>query len=179
MAQARKLGSRPDRAEDEAVASIAGEFADRLTGELARPLVERKGLGLQSELAERHRRAAKAVGLHNVGAGLEVADVDRAHDVGPRAIEDLGAVLVPEIIALDIEAHRLHAAAHRAVAQQHAIAKCVENGRHVARVRSGGIRVIADQRAAATAAAALSAAETGRMPRMWQIAYARSARFRV
>jgi hypothetical protein len=49
-----------------------------------------------------------------------------AHEVGPGFVEDLGAVLMPEIIALDIERHPLHAGTGAAVAEKDFVAEDVE-----------------------------------------------------
>ena len=44
--------------------------------------------------------------------------MDLVDDIRPRQIQDFGAVLLPPIIALDIEVHRLDTASRAAIAQQ-------------------------------------------------------------
>ena len=121
MAERGEPRPRPDRAEHEARAAVVGELGDRLARELGGAAVEREGAVGDAELAQGDRRAAKAVGLDRVGAGLEIAAMDLAHEVGAALAEDLGAVLVAEKVALDIEIARLHLGAHRAVAEQDAV----------------------------------------------------------
>ena len=82
LAERRQLGSRPDRAEHEALAPVDLELGHRLARELGGALVECQRLLLEAELGERHRRAAEAVGLDRVRSGLEVSHVDIAHEVG-------------------------------------------------------------------------------------------------
>ncbi len=82
------------------------------------------------ELRQCDRRAAEAVGLHEIGAGAEIGEMDVADQVGPRQVQDLRAVLLAAIIALDIEVERLDAAAHGAVAQQHAPLQGLEQAGH-------------------------------------------------
>src|SRR3546814_1243921 len=44
--------------------------------------------------------------------------MDLAHDVGAREVQHLGAVLLVPVVIFDGAVHRLHAAAHGAVAEQ-------------------------------------------------------------
>ncbi len=89
-------------------------------------LVDLEGAVGEVELAQRDRRAAEGVGLHHVGAGLEVAAMDLAHEVGAGEVQHVGAVLPAPVILLDVERQRLHARAHAAVAQQHVFGESVE-----------------------------------------------------
>jgi hypothetical protein len=65
--------------------------------------------------------STEAVGLDQVRTGREVTFVDVQHDVGPRQVEHLRAVLLAPIVPLDIQVERLDPAAHGAVAEQHAL----------------------------------------------------------
>ena len=56
--------------------AVAGEALHRLAGKPRGALVDLERPGLEAELAQGDGRAAEAVGLDGVGAGLEVADVD-------------------------------------------------------------------------------------------------------
>ncbi len=81
MAEGGQSRSGPDRPDHVAVASIAGNLVNRLPGEGGRPAVDVEGLVAEIELAQGERRAAEAVGLDRIGAGLEIAEVDfRAPD---------------------------------------------------------------------------------------------------
>src|SRR3546814_5278519 len=83
-----------------------------------------------AELAGRDRRAAEVVVLHHVCAGLEIAAMDLAHDVGAREVQHLGAVLLVPVVIFDGEVHRLHAAAHGAVAEQNLLGQLVQQTTH-------------------------------------------------
>ena len=126
MTQAGQLGTRPDRSQDEARLALA-IFFDRLarqftgaTINLQRPVLE------PVEFGQGDRRAAKAVGLNDVRPGLEIAAVDFMDDVGTRQVQDLRAILLPPIVALDIQIHRLNPAASAAVAEQDAFGQGVK-----------------------------------------------------
>ena len=79
------------------------------------------GRGRCPSVASRDRRAAEAVGLDRIGAGVEMAEMDVAHDFGPRFAQQIDIVLVAAIIALDVELARLSLGAHGAIAQQDAV----------------------------------------------------------
>ena len=76
VAEAGQLGAGADGADDEALAAVAGEGLHGLAGEAGGALVDLERPRLEAELAQRDGRAAEAVGLDRVGAGLEVADMD-------------------------------------------------------------------------------------------------------
>ncbi len=99
-----------------------GGFARQFAGDL----VDLEGAFGEVEFAQRDRRGAEGVGLHHVGAGLEIAAVDFAHQVGARQHQNVGAVLAAPVVLLDIQRQRLDAAAHAAVAQQHVVAQGIE-----------------------------------------------------
>ena len=61
-------------------------------------LVDLEGAVGEVELAQRDRRGAERVGLHHVGAGLEVAAMDVAHEVGARQHQHVGAVLPAPVV---------------------------------------------------------------------------------
>ena len=130
MSERRQARARPDRAEHETGPAVMRELGDRLARQFGGAAVELERLVGDAELAERDRRAAEAVGLDRVAAGREIDAVDFADEIGPALVEDLGAVLVPVEIALDIEVARLHLRAHRAIAQQHAVGEIVEKMGH-------------------------------------------------
>ena len=130
MAEARQLGAGTDVAEHEARPPV-GEHLGRLAGQFARPLAQFEGLVGDVELAQRHRRGAEGIGDDHVRAGFQVAGVDLAHQVGPRAGEDVGAVLLAEEVALDVEIRRLDARAEAAVAEQHLVLQGFEKRGHV------------------------------------------------
>ncbi len=52
--------------------------------------------------------------------------MDLADHVGARQHQDVGAVFAAPVVLLDIEGQRLDAAAHGAVAQQHAVSESIE-----------------------------------------------------
>ena len=130
VAERRQAGARADRADHKAGAPVTGEFGDRLAGEFGGAAVQRKGAVGEPELAQGDRRAAKAIGLHRVAAGPQIGEVDLADQVRAAVAQDLGAVLVAEKIALDIEIARLRLGPHRAVAQQHPVGEVVEKMGH-------------------------------------------------
>ena len=103
-----------------------GELLRRLARQFAAAPVDLERLVGDVELRQRDRRAAERVGLHRVGAGLEVAAVDFAHQVGARQVQHVGAVLLAVEVAVDVQGHALHPAAHAAVAQQHSVAQRIE-----------------------------------------------------
>ena len=107
----------------------SAELLGRLARQFAAALVDLERPVGDVELGQRDRRAAERVGLHHVGAGLEVAAMDVAHQVGAREVQHVGAVLLAVEVALDVERHALHAAAHGAVAQQHGVAQRIEQMR--------------------------------------------------
>ncbi len=131
MAERRQAGPRPDRAQHETGAAVMREFGDRFARDLGGKAVERKGTVGETELAQGDRRAAKAVGLDRVAAGGEIAAMDLADQIGAALADDLGAILVAEKIALDVEVARLHLGPHRAVAQHDAIGEIVEEMGHL------------------------------------------------
>ncbi len=98
----------------------------RLARQFAGDPVDFEGAVGQVEFAERDRGTAEGVGLHHVGAGLEIAAVQFAHQVGTGQAEHVGAVLAAPVVALDVERQGLHASAHAAVAQQHAVTQRIE-----------------------------------------------------
>ncbi len=130
VAERGQPGPGPDRAEHKAGAAVPGELGDRLARQLGGEAVEFEGAVGEPELAEGDRRAAKAVGLDRVAASLEIAAVDLADEVGAALADDLGAVLMTEKAALDIEIERLHPGSHRAVAQHDAIGEVIEEMGH-------------------------------------------------
>ena len=88
----------------------------------------------------------------------EISHVDLAHEVGPRAVQDLGAVLAAEEVLLDVEMARLDLGSDGPVEKQHALGSGSEETVHGALI----------QALARTASAAGGAA--GLSPRMWQMA---------
>ena len=103
-----QASARADRADHKAGAPVTGKFGNRFTGEFGGAAVQRKGAVGEPELAQGDRRAAKAVGLHRVAPGPQIAEVDLADQVRAAVAQDLGAVFVAEKIALDVEIPRLH-----------------------------------------------------------------------
>ncbi len=131
MTERRQPRPRPDRADDEARAAVAGEFLAHLECELDGALVEIEGAVLQPELAERHGRAAEGVGLDRVRARAKIAAIDLAHQVRPALVQDLRAVLMAPEIAIDMERARLDLGPHRAVAEKDAVFQIIEKMCHV------------------------------------------------
>ena len=130
MAERGQAGPRPDRAQHKPGAPVMGELGDGLAGDLGGAAIERERAVGEAELAEGDRRAAKAVGLHRVAAGLEIAAVDLADQVGAAVADDLGAVFLAEKVALDVEVARLHLGSHGAVAQDDMVGEVVEEMSH-------------------------------------------------
>ncbi len=120
VAERGQAGAGADRADHETRATAAG-LLDRLVRQHGGDAVDLERLVGEVELAERDRRAAEAVGLDRIGAGREIAAMDRAHQVGPAQVQDLGAVLVAPEIVLDREIAALDLGAHGAVEQQHLV----------------------------------------------------------
>ena len=125
VAERRQLGAGPDRADHVAVTPV-GEALRRLAGELGGEAVDLVGTVGELELGQRERRAAEAVGLDHVGAGLEIAAMDLPHQIRAGQVEHLGAVLAPPVVALDLQIEHLHARAHAAVAEQDLVGEGVE-----------------------------------------------------
>ena len=111
VAEAGQLGAGPDAADHPAMAAV-GELLRRLARQFAAALVDLERAVGDVELRQRDRRAAERVGLHHVGAGLEVAAVDVAHQVGAREVQHVGAVLLAEEVPLHVERHAQDAGAH-------------------------------------------------------------------
>ncbi len=102
MAERGQAGPRSDRAQHKAGAAVMHEFGNRFARDLGRQPVQRKRALGKAKLAQGDRRSAKAVGLDRVAAGDEIAAMDFADEVGAALANDLGAVLQPEKVALDI-----------------------------------------------------------------------------
>ena len=88
--------------------------------------VNLQGAILKAKLPESDRRAAKTIGLNQVRTGLQIAAVNLRNNVRPRQVENLGAVLLPQIVPLDVETHRLHATASAAVTKQYPLPQMVK-----------------------------------------------------
>src|SRR3954452_12955280 len=133
MAEGGQPGARSERAEHETGAAVVGKFGDRLTRQFGGAPVQLERAVGDAELAEGNGRAAKAVGLQRVATRFEITPVDLADQVGTAVAQDLGAVLEPEKVALDVEIARLHLRPHRAVAQHDAVGEVVEKMGHSAK----------------------------------------------
>ena len=107
-----------------------GEFGDRLARQFGGAPVQLEGAVGNAELAEGDRRAAEAVGLQHVATRFEIAPMDLADQIGAAVAQNLGAVLEPEKIALDVEIARLHLCSHRAVAQHDPVGEVIEKMSH-------------------------------------------------
>ena len=105
----------PTGAEDEALAPVL-EALRRLARQFAGLFVDLVRLVGDVELAERDRRRAEGVRLHHVGAGLVIAAMDFADEVGPGQDQHVGAVFHAPVIALHIQVEHLNSASHAAVA---------------------------------------------------------------
>src|SRR6516225_9369352 len=113
------------------------KFGDRLAGQFGSAPVQRESAIGYAELAERGWRATKTVGLQGVATRRKIAAVDLADQVGAALVEDLGAVLEPEKVALDVEIERLYSGAHRAVAEHDPVGEVIEKMRHHAAAAAG------------------------------------------
>src|ERR1700719_4341501 len=107
-----------------------GELGDRLARQFGGAPVQLERAVGNSKLAEGDRRAPETVGLQRVAARFEIAPVDLADQIGAAVAQNLGAVLEPEKIALDVEIARLHLRPHRAVAQHDPIGEVIEKMGH-------------------------------------------------
>src|SRR5271170_1979333 len=130
MAERGQPGARPERAEHETGAAVVGEFGDRLARQFGGAPVQLERAVGNAELAESDRRAAEAVGLQHVATRFEITPVDLADQVGTAVAQNLGAVLEPEKVALDVEIARLNLCPHRAVAQHDPIGQVIEEMGH-------------------------------------------------
>ena len=130
MAERGQTGPRPDRAQDKPGAAVMSELGDGFAGDLGGAAIECRGVVGEPELAEGDRRAAKAVGLHRVAAGLEIAAMDFADQVGTALADDLGAVFLAQEVALYVEVARLHLGPDGPVAQHDAVGEVVEEMGH-------------------------------------------------
>jgi hypothetical protein len=133
-----RLRRRPHRAADEAQA--AGRVVARagLAGELGGALVELEGARGEVVFGEHQRRRAEGVGLHDVGAGVEVGGVEGEDRVGPGGDEDLVAALelrAAEVFGGQVEA--LEGGAGGAVHHQDALLESLQQ-RGGARLAVGG-----------------------------------------
>ena len=122
VAERGQLGARPDAADDVTMAAVGKGFS-RFARQFGGYLVDLEGAVRQAEFAERDRGGAEGVGFHHVRTGLEIAAMDFADQIGARQAEDVGAVLLPPVVLLDIQRQRLHARAHAAVAEQDLVAQ--------------------------------------------------------
>ena len=130
MAERGQAGPGPDRAQHKAAAAVGGELGHGLARDFGGEPVQGEGAVGEPELAQGDRRAAEAVGLDRVAAGGEVAAVDFADQVGTALADNLGAVLLAQKIALDVEVARLHLGPDGAVAQHDAVGQIVEKMSH-------------------------------------------------
>jgi hypothetical protein len=128
IAQARQLGSRPDRANHVAGAAIGKTFR-RFARQFAGDFVDLKSPVFQLELAQRDRRAAKAVGLHHVRAGGVIAPMDIPHQIRSRQVQHFRAVFLVPIVLLDIQRQGLNARAHPPIAKQDGFGESFEQMR--------------------------------------------------
>src|ERR1700730_10210456 len=130
MAEGWQSGPRSEGPEHKAGAAVMGELGDRLTRQFGgAPGQLERAVG-NSNLAEGDRRATETVGLQRVAARFEIAPVDLADQIGAAVAQNLGAVLEPEKIALDVEIARLNLCPHRAVAQHDPIGEVIEKMCH-------------------------------------------------
>ena len=127
MTQARQFGARTDIAEHETRSAVGGEFGNHFARQFDRQLVDGEGFVGQAEFAQRDRRTAEGIGRHRVGTRREIAAVNVLHQIGATFIENLGAILLAEIIFIDIEIGGLHKRAHGAIAEQNIIREKIEN----------------------------------------------------
>jgi hypothetical protein len=176
--QAGQLGPRPDRPHDEADA-VVGEAFRRLAGDFRGALVDLEGAVGKIEFRQGDRRPAEGVGLDAVRPRREILGVDVADDVGTGEHQGLGAVLAPQEVVFHGKVENLHQASHAAVAQQHPFGQGSQKITH----RPTFVSVRANRRAAPPLAGRGRSdgkpQARGRTPSKWQMAKARSARFRV
>src|ERR1700751_2750031 len=130
MAERGQPGARSERAEHKAGAAVIGEFGDGLLRQFGGAPVELERAVGNAELAEGDGRAAKTVGLQRVATRLQIAAMNFADQVGAALTQNLGAVLEPEKVALDVEIARLHLRPHGAVAQHDPIGEVIEKMGH-------------------------------------------------
>src|SRR3954467_8965783 len=139
MPKRRQAGARAERAEHEMGPSVMRELGDRLVRQFGSAAVQFERLVGDAELAKGDRRPTEAVGLQRVAAGHEIEAVNFTDQIRAALVEDLGAVLVAPEIALYIKIACLHLRSHRAITQQHAVGKIIEEMGHIAlRWGSGG-----------------------------------------
>ena len=141
VAERGQAGTGADRADYEAPAAIARELGDRLARELGRAPVDLERALAEVELAERHRRAAEAVGLERVRAGLQVAVVDFPDQIGAAQVEHLGAVLLAPEVAVDRQFAPLDLRPHGAVEEEHPALELGEEIRHGGRSQAACARL--------------------------------------
>ena len=93
VAEGGELGARSHRAGHPARAPVGGEVVGDLAGQPGRHLVQLDHPVGDAVLAEDDRRPPERVGLHHVGARLEIGGVDPLDHVRPGRAEDLAAPL--------------------------------------------------------------------------------------
>ena len=148
VAERGQAGAGADRADHEALAAVACDQGDRLMGELGRAPVDLERPLAEVELAERDRRAAEAVGLERIGAGLEIAEVDLPDQVRAAQVQDLGAVLLAPEVGLDREVAALDLGPHGAIDQKDPALEGLEkSGCHAVSLRRRGRGAAADRAA--------------------------------
>ena len=87
--------------------------------DLRRPLVELEGLLDQVELREDQRAGAEGVGLDDVGTDREEGLVDALDDIRTSLDEDLGAVLLAQVVPVEIAVAAMDHGAHGPVEHEH------------------------------------------------------------
>src|SRR5438309_785447 len=103
MAERRQSGARSKGTEHKTGAPVMSEFGDGLARQFGGAPVQLERAVGDAELAEGDRRAAEAVGLQCVATCFEITPVDLTDQVGTAVAQNLGAVLEPQKIALDVE----------------------------------------------------------------------------
>ena len=117
LSEGDQLRPGSHRTEDEPGAVRGGVVVAGGARDAGRLPVQLPGEGDEfvAELGEDQLVGPEGVGLHRVGAGGEVLLVDLLDEFRPRADQEIHAVLVTQVVGLDVEIDILDRGSHRAV----------------------------------------------------------------
>ena len=123
-AERNRFRSRTHGSGDETGLRGGRELVRRFAGDLRRQHVQFVSIGGAAELGEHDRRALKAVGFDNIGAGFEIGAMNGFDPLGMRAVQNFAAIFEAEKI-VERRIVSLQHGPHRAVDDKNARGKGV------------------------------------------------------
>ena len=110
-----------ERSGDEARLGGGGILVCHLARQLCGGEVELVRAVFQFVVGEGDPRAAEGVGLDDIRTGFQVLAVDILYDVGARDVEDLRAILSPQVVGLNGKGRRMDHGAHGAIEDKYTL----------------------------------------------------------